>query len=232
MIAVTGELGREQGARTLPFNRSSELLTPIDPDDKLLAALRSGDRMGAERLVSRYGDRAYRLAIGITRNAQDAEEAVQDAFWNVVRKIDMFRGESSLGSWIYRIVLNAAYQKLRIRARRRDDISLDEVLPAFDANGRHVASVEDWSAAVDDPAVQGELRTALEAAIGKLPIAYRSIILLHDVEGVPMAEVAESLAITLASAKTRAHRARLILRKRLSNALGSSEHPIRENKRS
>jgi RNA polymerase sigma-70 factor, ECF subfamily len=67
--------------------------------------------MAAEHLVSRYGDRAYRLAIGITRNAEDAEEAVQDAFWNVVRKIDTFRGESSLGSWIYRIVFNAAYQK-------------------------------------------------------------------------------------------------------------------------
>jgi RNA polymerase sigma-70 factor, ECF subfamily len=77
--------------------------------------------MAAEHLVSRYGDRTYRLAIGITRNAEDAEEAVQDAFWNVVWKIDTFRGESSLGSWIYRIVFNAAYQKVRSRARRRDD---------------------------------------------------------------------------------------------------------------
>src|SRR5690242_15289088 len=80
-------------------------------------------------------------------------------------------------------------------------ISLDEVLPAFDANGRHVASVADWSAAVDDPADQSELRTALETAIAALPAASRAIIFLHDVEGVPMAEVAESLAITVASAR-------------------------------
>jgi RNA polymerase sigma-70 factor (ECF subfamily) len=89
-------------------------------------------------------------------------------------------------------------------------------------DGRHVASLEDWSAAVDDPAVQSEVRTALEAAIADLPVAYRAIILLHDVEGVPMAEVAQSLAITVGSAKTRAHRARLILRKRLANVLGTA----------
>ena len=222
MIAVTGDAGHKQSARTLPFNRSSALLTPTNPDDELLAALRSGDRMAAERLVSRYGDRAYRLAMGITRNAQDAEEAVQDAFWSVVRKVETFRGQSSLGSWIYRIVVNAAYQKLRTRARRRDDISLDDVLPAFDADGRHVTSIEDWSAAVDDPAVQSEVRTALEAAIADLPVAYRAMILLHDVGGVPLAVVARSVAFRVGSAKTRAHRARLILRKRLANVVGSA----------
>jgi RNA polymerase sigma-70 factor, ECF subfamily len=220
MIPVMAEVGYEHSAGTLPLDRLSGLLTPSNPDDDLLAELRSGDGMAAERLVSRYGDRAYRLATGITGSAQDAEEAVQDAFWSVIRKIDTFRGESSLGSWIYRIVVNAAYQKLRNRARRRDDISLDEVLPAFDDNGRHAASIKDWSAAVDDPAVQSELRTALEAAIASLPVAYRAIILLHDVEGLPMAEVAESLAITRTSAKTRGHRARLLLRQRLTSALG------------
>lgn len=80
----------------------------------------------------------------------------------------------------------------------------------------------DWSAAVDDPAAQSELRTALEAAIAELPVARRAIILLHDVEGVPMADVAVSLGITLASAKTRAHRARLLLRKRLANFMSEA----------
>ena len=80
----------------------------IDRDDDLLDALRSGDPRAAECLVSRYGERAYRLARRITGNGQDAEEVVQDAFWSVVRKIDTFRGDSAFGSWLYRIVANAA----------------------------------------------------------------------------------------------------------------------------
>src|SRR6059036_981689 len=109
-----------------------------DRDLDLLDALWRREPLAAECLVTRYGERAYRLATRITGNPQDAEEVVQDAFWTVVRKIDMFRGESAFGSWLYRIVANAAYQKLRGRQSRSRDLSLDEVLPSFDANGRHV----------------------------------------------------------------------------------------------
>src|SRR4029453_18048776 len=110
-----------------------------DCDLDLLEALQLRDPTAAERLVATYGERAYRLATRITGNGQDAEEVVQDAFWTVVRKIDTFRGESAFGSWLYRIVANAAYQKLRGRQSRGRDLSLDEVLPSFDAQGRHVA---------------------------------------------------------------------------------------------
>src|SRR5438309_935308 len=136
-----------------------------DRDLDLLEALRRREPMAAERLVTRYGDRAYRLASGITGNGQDAEEVVQDAFWTVVRKIDTFRGESAFGSWLYRIVANAAYQKLRGRQSRRHDLSLDEVLPSFDESGRHVAPMADWTQPVDNPALQAELRTVLTSAI-------------------------------------------------------------------
>ena len=77
---------------------------------------------------------------------QDAEEVVQDAFGSVIRKIESFRGASAFGSWLYRIVANAAYQKLRGRQRHRRDLSLDEVLPFFDERGRHGVLVVDWSA--------------------------------------------------------------------------------------
>ena len=86
-----------------------------DRDWGLVEALRQGEATAAECLVATFGDRACRLAIGITGNQEDAEEAVQDAFWNVIRKIDTFRGESSFRSWIYRITANAAYQKRRRR---------------------------------------------------------------------------------------------------------------------
>ena len=105
------------------------------------------------------------MAIGITGNHQDAEEAVQDAFWNVIRKIDTFRGDASLGSWIYRITANAAYQERRRGARRRDESPLDEVLPSFQGDGRHAEPIVDCSTELDDPAVQTELRSALTAAL-------------------------------------------------------------------
>src|SRR6266566_6153205 len=79
-----------------------------DRDLDLLEALRLHEPTAVERLVTTYGERAYRLATSITGNEQDAEEVVQDAFWTVVRKIETFRGESAFGSWLYRIVANAA----------------------------------------------------------------------------------------------------------------------------
>src|SRR5438093_2444643 len=186
-----------------------------DRDLGLLEARRRREPMAAERLVTRYGDRAYRLASGITGNGQDAEEVVQDAFWTVVRKIDTFRGESAFGSWLYRIVANAAYQKLRGRHSRRHEVSLDEVLPVFDERGGHDAPVVDWSPTTNDPAMQAELRTALTSAIDELPATYRAVLVLRDIEGRSNAEIAETLGLSIPLVKTRAHRARLFLRNRL-----------------
>ena len=97
------------------------MATRLDPDQDLLTALREREPTAAEALITAYGDRAYRLAARITGNQQDAEEAVQDAFWSVVRKIDTFRGDSAFGSWIYRIVSNAAYEKIRRRPHLKGD---------------------------------------------------------------------------------------------------------------
>src|SRR5207245_10861705 len=115
-----------------------------DRDLALLEALRRHESTAAERLLTTYGERAYRLAVGITGNEQDAEEVVQDALWSVVRKIDTFRGDSAFGSWLYRIVANAAYHKLRGQ-RRRSEISPDDVLPASPATGAPDATAQDCS---------------------------------------------------------------------------------------
>src|SRR5947199_3890115 len=190
-----------------------------DRDLALLEALRLHDPAAAERLVTTYGDRAFRLATSITGSEQDAEEVVQDAFWAVVRKIDTFRGESAFGSWLYRIVANAAYQKLRGQRSRGRDLSLDEVLPSFDAWGGHVGPMADWSARVDDPAVQTELRTALTSAINELPPASRTVLVLRDVEGQSTLAIAEALGLSVTAVKSRVHRARLFLRKQLAEAI-------------
>src|SRR3989442_3940333 len=189
-----------------------------DRDLDLLEALRRREPTAAERLVTTYGDRAYRLATSITGNGQDAEEVVQDAFWTVIRKIDGFRGESAFGSWLYRIVANAAYQKLRGRSRRLE-LSWDERMPVFDDRGRHAVPMPDWSARVDDPSIQIELRLALTSAIEGLPAAYRSLLVLRDVRGLANPEIAEFLGLSVQVVKTRVHRARLFLRKQLGDVM-------------
>ena len=197
----------------------------FDPDQELLAALRERLPTAAEALTSTYGDRAYRLAVRITGNEQDAEEVVQDAFWSVVRKINTFRGDSALGSWVYRIVSNAAYEKIRRRSQVFLEIPIDEVLPPFNEDGSHAGTITDWSSSLDDPAVQAELRAVLSSAVSELPAHYRAVTVLYDVEGLSMAEVADVLGITVPAAKTRAHRARLFLRQRLSMFMTGVETP-------
>jgi RNA polymerase sigma-70 factor, ECF subfamily len=190
----------------------------IDPDAAFVDQLRREDAGAAEDLVGVYGARAYRLAIRITGNASDAEEVVQDALWTVVRKIDTFRGESAFGSWLYRIVANAAYQKVRGQ-RRRTEISLDDVLPVFHDDGTHAAPIDDWSPRVNDPTHQAEMRRVLSEALDALPEDARTAVILRDVEGCSTAEVAETLGLTIANAKTRVHRARLFLRHRLAASM-------------
>jgi len=198
------------------------MTTPTDRDDSLVAALRRGEPTAAEDLVAAYGDRASRLARGITGNAQDAEEVVQDAFLSVIRRIDTFRGDATFGSWLYRIVANAAYQCCRRRRARGADVSLDKLLPVFDEHGRHVAPVADWSRSVDDPARQIELRIMLSTAIDELPADYRAIVLLRDVEGLAPGDIAEILDLTVDNVTTRVHRARLFLRKQLEANLSGT----------
>ena len=201
----------------------------VDPDQGLFLALRQRESTAAEALITSYGDRAYRLAVRITGNQQDAEEAVQDAFLSVVRRIDTFGCDSAFGSWVYRIISNAAYERMRRRPRGLLNMSLDEALPAFDEHGRHTGSISDWSSDIDDPAVQAELRDVLSSAVSELPGRYRAVIVLHDVEGLSIAEVAEALRITVPTAKTRSHRGRLLLRQRLSSFMAGSAGSIEES---
>jgi RNA polymerase sigma-70 factor (ECF subfamily) len=195
----------------------------MDRDAALVAQLRRGDAGAAAALVGAYGDRVYRLALRITGNASDAEEVVQDALWTVSRKIDTFRGAAAFGSWVYRITANAAYQKLRGRRSRRHEVSWEDLAPAFDEQGQHVEVAVDWSRRLTDPAIEGELKSVLCGAIDELPADYRTAFLLHDVEGLSNPEIAETLHVTLAAIKSRVHRARLFLRKRLADYMGSAE---------
>lgn len=194
----------------------------VDPDAVLVESLRRGDEDAPEALVTAYGDRVYRLAVRITGVEQDAEEVVQDALWTAARKIDTFKGESAFGSWLYRITANAAYQKLRSRHGKRQEISWEDLMPAFDASGKRGDVERDWSAQTDEPAIQGELRSLLNRAVSDLPPDYRTAFVLHDVEGMSNPEIAQALKISLPAVKSRVHRSRLFLRQRLAEYMANA----------
>jgi RNA polymerase sigma-70 factor (ECF subfamily) len=191
--------------------------TRVDRDAALVEALRRGDSQAMEQLVETYADRAYRLTLRITGSKEDAEEATQDALWTAGRKIHTFKGDSAFGSWLYRIAANAAYMKLRARKAKAREIAIEDVLPVLDDGGVHFEPMDDWSPRVEDQALNGELREILDAAIAELPPDYRTALVLHDIEGMPNPDVAEALGISLPAVKSRIHRSRLYLRKRLSD---------------
>jgi RNA polymerase sigma-70 factor (ECF subfamily) len=195
------------GERALGRRQATE-----DREANLVEALRRQEAGATEALIAVYGARAYRLAMRITGNHSDAEEVAQDAFWTVVQRIETFRGDAAFGSWLYRITANCAYTKLRVRRAQHHERSSDEVSVMVD---EHTPSIQDWSAHVEDPALQFELRTVLTAALGTLPEHYRAIVVLRDVEGLSPENVSQITGLSVVAVKTRTHRARLVLRKRL-----------------
>lgn len=191
-------------------------------DDRgLVEALQRGEPAAVEALVDRYGAWIHRVADRLLGAPRDAEEVTQDVLMTVVEKIGTFRREAAFSSWLYRIATNAAYERLRSR-RSRAEVSLEPLLPVFDDEGRHVHPVADWSSQLDDPAVAGETRSALERAIGRLPAEYRVVFLLRDVEGLTNEQVADTLGLTVAAVKSRLHRARLVLREELAQFFSPS----------
>jgi RNA polymerase sigma-70 factor (ECF subfamily) len=189
-------------------------------DLELVRGIKAGDDAAFEKMVERYHARVYSLVYGVLRNAEDAEEATQDAFWTLYRKIGTFDESKKFFSWFYRVALNAAYS----RARRRPSVpmtSIDERMPRFSGDGHFVADVPDWSVAIEDEAAARELAAKAGEFIAELPPAYRDVIWMYDVEEMPSSDVAEILEISIPAFKSRLHRARLYVRQRLSEIAGA-----------
>jgi RNA polymerase sigma-70 factor (ECF subfamily) len=189
---------------------------PEPSDLELVRGIKAGDDQAFEQMVDRYHSRVYSLAYGVLRNSEDAEEATQDAFWTLYRKIGTFDESRKFFSWFYRVALNAAYS----RARRRPAIptvAIEEYLPKFRSDGHMLApDVRDWSVAVEDEVAAKELAARAEGFIAELPPAYRDVIWMYDVEELPADQIAETLEISIPAFKSRLHRARLYVRQRLS----------------
>jgi RNA polymerase sigma-70 factor, ECF subfamily len=179
------------------------------PDAALLARLRAGDNGAFRELVREQTPLLLRVTRRLLRSEDEARDAVQDAFVAAFRGLANFRGESRLGTWLYRIAVNAALARLRARAGA-DEVSLDEWLPRFVEDGHAAEPSAPWPA--DAGAEQAEVRARVRASIDRLPETYRTIILLRDIEELTTDEAAEALGISPGAVKVRLHRARQALR--------------------
>jgi RNA polymerase sigma-70 factor (ECF subfamily) len=174
-----------------------------------------GPPLTPERVFHDYAPRVYNLARRMLGNDADAEDVTQDVLLQVVRKLDTFRGEAAFPTWLHRVTVNAALAHRRKRAQREDHHAPDPLDKLLD-DGHHHGPVRPWSVRPEQAAVDRETQELIEKAIAKLPELYRDVYVLADVEGLPNAEIAEILGLSVAAVKSRLHRGRLLMRDALA----------------
>lgn len=198
-----------------------EVPGPEPSDEALAARAAAGDSFAFESLVTRHEARAYRLAYRLVGADGDAQDALQEAFLQVFRRLGSFRGEARFSTWLFRIVTNAALMQRRSRSRRPTE-PLEGYLPRFDADGRHAATPAEIAAAsqVEERLDRRALAERAMAGIDRLPESHRAAFVLRDLEELPTAEVAAVLGLEPAAVRQRVHRARLMLRGYLGELAG------------
>jgi RNA polymerase sigma-70 factor (ECF subfamily) len=192
----------------------------------LIGRMRARDGSAVADLASLYGPRIQQLAFRYLKNWEDAEEVAQDVLVKVYRKIEAFRGDAALSSWIYRITFNTAMSRLRVR-RVAKQAELHS--PEHDESpARTPSEPPDWTQMADDGVMRSELREKLIAALRHLPPVYRVPVLLRDINGLSTEEASAILRVKPQTLKSRLHRGRLILRKHLAEFAGGLELHSRE----
>lgn len=180
-------------------------------DRELVTALIHGEPFAHEELVTRYGARMLATARRFLYSEQDCYDAVQQAFLSAFRSINQFAGNAKLGTWLHRILVNVCLMALRSRSRR-NEVSLDDLLPAFDQSGHYAQSVARWRSMPDEQLQSEETRLLVRRCIDLLPDDFRTILILRDLEELDTDEAAATLGISPGAVKTRLHRARQALR--------------------
>ena len=203
---------------TAPKGRTTVVAAPLSKTDtqiddaQLVARLKRRDKSALGELVHVHGAKMYGVALQFMRNEYDAREVMQDALVSIWNKIGSFEGKSAFTSWIYRVTANAALMALRKRKRHENDVSLDAAATDEDDTPQPSLQLSDKAPLPDKVAMTGELGEQVRAAIERLPEPYRMVILLRDVEELPMEEVMEATGLSEPALKSRLHRARLALR--------------------
>jgi RNA polymerase sigma-70 factor (ECF subfamily) len=179
--------------------------TSKEADLALVARCREGDLGAFEELYKGHAGRLYSLAFRMLGNAADAEDLLQEIFLSAHRKLESFRGDAALGTWLYRLAMNQILDYVRSRAGRAGQLTdgLEDAGMLPDTSGHRLA----------DRAID---RIDLERALAELPDGCRAAFLLHDVEGLEHKEIGQVLGIAEGTSKSQVHKARLRLRKLLT----------------
>src|SRR5438045_3076173 len=159
-------------------------------EQELIGRMQAGDSAAVTELASTYGPRIHQLAFRYLKNWEDAEEVTQDVLLKVHRKIDAFRGDAALSSWIYRITFNTAMSRLR-----NGRFSRPHEVPRPDDGPEQAQDPADWSALADDQVMRAELRDRLIKALTHLPEVYRVPVILRDIQGLSTEEASAILRV-------------------------------------
>jgi RNA polymerase sigma-70 factor (ECF subfamily) len=178
-------------------------------DEAVITRVRAGEPDLFEVIMRRYNQRLYRVARSIVRNEAEAEDVVQDAYVRAYTHLGQYAGEARFSTWLTRIAVNECLRRLRKRGR-------------FDDMQRTASTLPLAAEGADRHASDREVRQILESAIDDLPPAYRSVVMLRDVEDLSTAEAADCLGIPPATVKTRLHRGHALLRETLGSTLGTT----------
>ena len=182
------------------------------PEAVAIRRAQQGDAEAFERLYQLHKGRVYSLCLRMLGNPAEAEDMAQEAFLQLFRMIQTFRGESAFSTWLHRLTVNVVL--MRLRKKVLPQVPLDEPVDADEAG-----EGPRWEPGAEDLALVGALdRVTLEAAIAKLPQGYRLIFVLHDVEGYEHNEIADLLGCSIGNSKSQLHKARLRLRDLLRQA--------------
>ena len=175
-----------------------------DPDFEIVERVRNGETDAFEQLVRKHGCRVYRSLLGIVGSPEEAEDALQDVFFKAFQHLPHFEGRSRFSTWLVRIAINTALQ--RVRSRKEFD-RLDEEDEEF-----RPRNIQAWTETPEDFYSREELRRLVEKEVMKLPVKYRVALMLRDLEELPTEEAAAALGLSIPGLKARVLRGRLMLR--------------------
>jgi len=185
-------------------------------EKQLVKDLQAGNVSSFEQLANLYQKKIYTLSFNLTRNATDSQDVTQEVLLTLFKKGHTFQGKSAFASWVYRITLNASYMKLRTR-KREPNLSIEDLLPSFNGAGFQQEKLQDWSENTEAAFLNKETLEVIQKAVDLLPDKEKVVFLLRDVEGLSTEKVSEVLEITVPAIKSRLHRARLFLRRKLAS---------------
>ncbi len=207
----------------MPSNPSSRtFLARPNEDEDLIARIARHDATAFEALMRRHNGRLFRVARAILGNDAEAEDALQEAYVDVFRHISGFQGRARLTTWLTRIVINQSL--MRLRKQQRTPVVVPMTSTRAGGEGRPLERdvADDRSETAHAATLRGEIRRSLERRIDELPVSFRTVFVMREVDEMTVEETAEALGIPAATVRTRLFRARALLREALARDIDSA----------